>query len=380
MSEKWRTKRWQLHSAMAVVFVSSSASSPAAVVNAFQPTATCIHQSAPVRLQQRTSTTTVLLHCQLLGMNCAEASQFALTWPEFCSRGGETDIHADGWGLAYYQDQGLRQFHDVEAASTSPLAQFLGQQQIETRNLLAHIRYATTGSVNLANVHPFAREMWAFNWCFAHNGQVPLFVDHPDHFLGNVMGDRTFVPIGNTDSEATFCAILNALRAEFTDHMPSLPVLYEKLQSLCQEIVDYDPKGTILNFLLTCGPHVLWVYSWPGARPGSKVWNGLHYTVRTNGMTGDESNDMFVSVKSPDLVSIVATAPLTEDETWIELQPGELVVLDEGIPYVTARELFNVELHGHGLNNAGKVLNPPPLIEDMKLYQFEPDFFVAGGI
>ena len=190
-------------------------------------------------------------------------------------------MHADGWGLSYYygEGQGLRQFHDVEAASTSPLAQFLGQQKIETGNLLAHIRYATTGSASdLANVHPFAREMWAVNWCFAHNGQVPLFEDHPDYFLGDVEGDRFYYPVGNTDSEATFCAILNALRAEFTDHMPSLPVLYEKLQKLCQEIVDYDPKGTILNFLLTCGPHVLWVYSWP-ARDLDPTY-GMVYTTR----------------------------------------------------------------------------------------------------
>jgi len=232
--------------------------------------------------------------------------------------------------------------------------------------------------------------MWAFNWCFCHNGQVPLFEDHPDHFLGDVPGERFYYPVGNTDSEATFCAILNALRAEFTDTVPSLPVLYDKLQKLCREIVDYNPKGTILNFLLTCGPHVLWVYSWPGRRPGSKTWNGLHYTVRSNNQSGndddtttnlhDNDDSMSVTVKSPGAVCIVATAPLTDDEEWIELKPGELVVLDEGSPYVTARALFHVELQGHGLDNAGKVLNPPRLEEDMRRYQFEPGFFVGGGI
>lgn len=121
---------------------------------------------APEPIQtQRTSINkpafTSTLLCQLLGMNCAVESEFALTWPEFCERGGATDIHADGWGLAYYagnNSQGLRQFHDVEAAATSPLAQFLGCQSIRTRNLLAHIRYATLGPVDLVNVHPFARE------------------------------------------------------------------------------------------------------------------------------------------------------------------------------------------------------------------------------
>jgi predicted glutamine amidotransferase len=102
--------------------------------------------------------TSTALPCQLLGMNCATATEFGLSWPDFCERGGGSDVHADGWGLAYYEGNGLRQFHDVEAASTSALARFLGQQKIKTRNMLSHIRYATSGAVDLANVHPFARE------------------------------------------------------------------------------------------------------------------------------------------------------------------------------------------------------------------------------
>src|SRR3569623_59168 len=48
-----------------------------------------------------------------------------------------------------------------------------------------------------------------------HNGQVPLMDDHPDHWLGDVKGERFYSPVGSTDSEALFCAILNALRAQF---------------------------------------------------------------------------------------------------------------------------------------------------------------------
>ena len=105
-----------------------------------------------------TASAATALYCQLLGMNCATATDFSIHWPDFCQRGGQTDVHADGWGLAYYQGKGLREFHDVEAASTSALASFLTSQKIRTHNMLAHIRYATSGQVELANVHPFARE------------------------------------------------------------------------------------------------------------------------------------------------------------------------------------------------------------------------------
>jgi len=144
--------------------LAAAAGASAPPVAAFQTTAKPYRsrlQQQSWRAEDESSTVTTALTCQLLGMNCAGTLQFAMTsWPEFCQRGGATDIHSDGWGLAYYDQDGpgLRQFHDLEAASTSPLAQFLGQQSIETRNLLAHIRYATSGTVDLANVHPFARE------------------------------------------------------------------------------------------------------------------------------------------------------------------------------------------------------------------------------
>ena len=394
------------------------------------------------------SRATSALSCQLLGMNCALPTEVSVTWPRFCERGGRTDIHADGWGLAYYQHNSLRQFHDVEPASTSPLAHFLVDAGIATCNLVAHIRYATTGAVELANVHPFSREMWGIQWCFCHNGQVPLFDDHPQYVLGqqpqqeHVNGQalppqqqRIYSPVGTTDSEAAFCAILNALRAKFTDTMPSLPILCDELQSLCQEMVDYNPDETILNFMLTCGPHLLWVYSWPGKRPGSNVWNGVFYTLRDtstdheeelciprdtsnfktkqNGeddtyavhfhaqqavANGDSSNTAtaFIpqvcgdsvahqdstTVSTSTSVCIVATKPLTKDEEWIELERGELLVLDEGIPLVSVVDLFRVELQGHGLSSSSShtVLPPPRLEEDMRRYQFDPSFFRGGGI
>lgn len=213
--------------------------------------------------------------------------------------------------------------------------------------------------------------------------------DHPDTWLGDVPGERVYFPIGDTDSEAVFCALLNALRAEFPDTMPSLPVLYESLQKLCRQIVKYDPKGTILNFLLTCGPHVLWVYSWPGKRPGSKVWNGLHYTVRSNTTQltdTDYSFDIRVGGANGresccNSCCIVATKPLTHDEEWLELKPGELILFDNGLPHVSAVELFKVEIDGHGLDHDGRAtIQPPRLEEDMRRYALQPEYFVAGGI
>jgi predicted TPR repeat methyltransferase len=161
-------------------------------------------------------------------------------------------------------------------------------------------------------------------------------------------------PVGNTDSEATFCAILNALRAEFTE-LPTLPVLYETLQRLCAQIVQGHEDETILNFLLGCGQYTLFAYSWPGARPGSKVWNGLYYTTRKPPFARaqladcDYAVDFSTCTKPNDRVAVIATAPLTVDEEWIEFKRGELKMFDNGLAFSELYDCEEVEKQGRGL-------------------------------
>lgn len=323
------------------------------------------------------------LLCQLLGMNCAKPTDFSFSFQGFCERGGSTDVHEDGWGMAFYAGKGIRQFHDTEAAATSPIANFLGSLNFQTLNMMAHIRYATEGEVDLANVHPFHREMWGINWCLAHNGDVPLFKDVDElPWIGETEGARAYYPVGDTDSEALFCAMLNALKAKF-ETLPSLPVLHATLQELMQEIVAHAPKETILNCLITCGPHVLWVYSWPGSRPGSSVWNGLHYTVREHPFGACQLEDIDYEIdfsqitEADDRVAIVATKPLTKDEDWIELEQGELILFDEGLPHRNPAQCIEVELLGHGLTS--QVLPKESLEEDVRRYRFKRAFFNEGA-
>jgi predicted glutamine amidotransferase len=74
--------------------------------------------------------------------------------------------------------------------------------------------------------------------------------------IGNGLGkDKSYNPVGDTDSEKIFCSILNALKEEFSE-IPSLPDLHAYLSLLLDEIVEFDEEGTILNFLLSCGEHI----------------------------------------------------------------------------------------------------------------------------
>lgn len=245
--------------------------------------------------------------------------------------------------------------------------------------MVAHIRYATQGEVSLENVHPFNRVWKGVQMTFCHNGDCPTF--NNNNISNNISNsnsnsatvnndgdggdlpllgkttakDVIYHPVGDTDSEAVFCAILNALSVEFPEGLPTLPVLHEFLSILCDEIIQGHPEATIFNFLLGCGQYTLFAYSWPGKRQGSKVWNGLYYLIRqppfsTAKLLDTDYEIDFRRVTTPaDRVAIITTKPLTEEPGWTEFKRGELIMFDKGLPYRTPKCCEYVEEQGRGL-------------------------------
>ncbi|MFM1950093.1 MAG: hypothetical protein RL706_2114, partial [Pseudomonadota bacterium] len=41
--------------------------------------------------------------CQLLGMNCNTPTDATFSFSGFSQRGGITDHHSDGWGIAFFE-------------------------------------------------------------------------------------------------------------------------------------------------------------------------------------------------------------------------------------------------------------------------------------
>ncbi|MDP3136994.1 MAG: class II glutamine amidotransferase, partial [Burkholderiaceae bacterium] len=184
--------------------------------------------------------------CQLLGMNCNTPTDVMFSFTGFAERGGHTDHHGDGWGIAFFEGAGLRHFVDHQPASESPVAGLIRQYPIKSRNVIAHIRRATQGAVALENCHPFVRELWGRYWVFAHNGDLKDF---------NPRLHGSFRPVGNTDSERAFCWIMQEL-AKSHAAVPSVDELTLTLRELAAQIA---PHGTF-NFLLSNGL-ALWAHA-----------------------------------------------------------------------------------------------------------------------
>src|SRR5690349_19670594 len=113
--------------------------------------------------------------CQLLGMNCNVPTDICFSFEGFTARGGETDVHKDGWGIAFFEERGCRVFLDSKSTIESPVAEMVRRYPIRSKNVIAHIRKATQGIVALENTHPFMRELWGRYFIFAHNGNLKDF-------------------------------------------------------------------------------------------------------------------------------------------------------------------------------------------------------------
>ena len=51
--------------------------------------------------------------CQLLAMNCNVPTDIVFSFTGFVHRGGHTDTHHDGWGIAFFEGAGVRHFVEL---------------------------------------------------------------------------------------------------------------------------------------------------------------------------------------------------------------------------------------------------------------------------
>ena len=225
--------------------------------------------------------------CQLLGMNCNTPTDIVFSFTGFATRGGGTDEHKDGWGIAFFEGAGVRLFVDHQSAIASPVAELIKHYPIKSTNVISHIRKATQGHVALENCHPFIRELWGRYWVFAHNGDLKEF---------SPKLNGAFRPVGTPDSERAVCFLLQELRSRFGDT---------------------PPAPSALN---------------------AHCSTRLHYIIRkypfTQAKLSDEDLTVdFSEVTTPnDQVAIIVTEPLTTNETWHAFTAGEMKVFVDGKP------------------------------------------------
>jgi glutamine amidotransferase len=249
--------------------------------------------------------------CELLGMSANVPTDICFSFTGLIRRGGVTGPHKDGWGITFYEGKGFRTFLEPKAGAYSEIARLVQEYPIKSKTVIAHIRKANIGAVCLENTHPFTRELWGENWTFAHNGRLKGIKKKKLKF---------YKPIGTTDSEYAFCWILDSIRRRF-QQKPSGMVLVPLIRKLLNELDDLG----ISNVLLSDGTR-LYAYCSTALSYITRQAPFGHATLVDKNWQVDFQKE----TSTKDVVSVIATKPLTSNEHWDVISPGELKVFING--------------------------------------------------
>jgi predicted glutamine amidotransferase len=249
--------------------------------------------------------------CELLGMDSNVPTDIRFSFAGLMRRGGATGPHRDGWGIALYEGNGCRTFHDPAPSAHSEIARFIRGYPIKSRIVICHIRRANRGRIALENTHPFTRELWGRNWSFAHNGQLRGIKRWPSvHFRA----------VGTTDSEHAFCWLMGSLRERW-QAAPSSRAQYRCLAELCNILAE---RGTF-NMLLSDSRHLYCYCS------TNLVWLTRRAPFQAATLIDEDLTVDFSKETTPhDVVTVIATRALTRDERWAPLVRGKLVAFQDG--------------------------------------------------
>lgn len=256
--------------------------------------------------------------CELFAMSARAPATVTFSLSELARHGGLTAPHADGWGVAFVEDRDARLFREPAPASTSACVRFLEDHPIRSTLVLSHLRHATRGAVSLENTQPFARELGGRVQLFAHNGDLPG--------VRQALALGRFRPIGETDSEHAFCALLGRLEALPGASEDQLTGAMETVAGFARELRVLGPA----NFLYADGER-LYAHAHERKQAGGRIAPpGLHLLGRR--CAAEPSAETAVRVEpgaGEQEVLLLASVPLTT-EAWEALPPGVLLAVERG--------------------------------------------------
>ena len=161
--------------------------------------------------------------------------------------------HKDGWGIAYYPGAEPVAFRGLAPAYGDPEFERVSAQ-VASHAVLAHVRLASIGRVELVNAHPFVHGRWAF----AHNGTVRDFARHQAEMEARIDPALCRLVAGETDSERLFYLFLTALRRRELLESATVAGVASALAEVTRAIAelsdrDDGEKPSSMNFLVTDG-------------------------------------------------------------------------------------------------------------------------------
>ena len=281
--------------------------------------------------------------CRLFGLHAGSDVVTATFWlldaPD--SLAEQSRRNPDGTGLGVFDAHGRPQLHKEPIAAWQDADFATEAHDISGTTFIAHIRYATTGSLDVHNTHPFLQD----GRIFAHNGVVEG-LDVLDARLREI-GTADLV-LGQTDSERVFALITGSIRARGGDVTAGL---IDAMKWAAANVPIYA-----VNILLSTATD-MWALRYPES-------NELYLLNRSDVQVAEPNPEFDLRTKriraTSDHLSnrpsvVFATERMDDDPRWRLLAPGELVHVDKTLhvtrsvvlPDPPAHLLRNSDLSAH---------------------------------
>jgi predicted glutamine amidotransferase len=254
--------------------------------------------------------------CRLFGLHAGTSVVTATFWlldaPDNLSE--QSRRNPDGSGLGVFDAQGRPQVHKQPIAAWEDTEFATEAHDLTGTTFVAHVRYATTGSHDVVNTHPFLQD----GRIFAHNG-VLEGLDVLDERLREV-GTADLV-LGQTDSERVFALITASIRARGGDVTAGL---VDAMRWLADNVPIYA-----VNIVLSTATD-LWAMRYPESHElylsdRRKISSDRRFNLRTSRIRADSQHLR----QQPSVV--FATEPMDDAARWQLIEPGELIHVDAGL-------------------------------------------------
>ncbi len=243
--------------------------------------------------------------CRLFGMSAGaepvRASFWLLDAPDSLS--AQSHREPDGTGLGWFdgekphvEKQAIAAYGDAEFARDA--------RDVLSRSFLAHIRFASTGALELRNTHPFELD----GRLFAHNGVIEGLPTLDRH-----LGEALSLVKGDTDSERFFALITREAARAGGD-------IGAGIEAACAWVVAELPILAI-NFVLSTHDSV-WALRYPETHP-------LYLLEREPGEALEHASTLGSRVRSgagaERALTVIASERMDSDPGWQMLPSGELI-------------------------------------------------------
>ncbi|HEY3759493.1 MAG TPA: class II glutamine amidotransferase [Solirubrobacteraceae bacterium] len=258
--------------------------------------------------------------CRLFGMSAGEQRARATFWlldaPD--SLAAQSHREPDGTGLGWFDEHGAAQLRKQPLAAYGDADFAHEAREISSSTFVAHVRFASTGSLTLLNTHPFEQR----ERLFAHNGVIEDL-----DVLDAQLGDARELVRGETDSERLFALITREIERHEGD-------VETGIASACQWVAANLPLLAINLVLIT--ERDMWALRYPETHE-------LHILERDPGSTLEHTSSLGTRVRSEHGASqrlvVIASERMDDDPRWRPLASGELVHVDRELRVSSRRIL-----------------------------------------